>query len=96
MIKYNWHTHTSRCGHATGTDEEYVLAAIQAGIKKLGFSDHAPYPNAYIQGIRMSYEQYDEYVSSIKQLKEKYKNEIEIYVGLEVEYYEEHIESLIK
>ena len=30
-MKYNYHTHTSRCFHARGTDEEYVLAAIEAG-----------------------------------------------------------------
>ena len=43
MIKTNWHTHTSRCGHAVGTDEEYVQAAIQGGLTTLGFSDHAAY-----------------------------------------------------
>ena len=26
-MKANYHTHTARCGHATGTDEDYVLAA---------------------------------------------------------------------
>ncbi len=44
MIKANYHTHTARCGHAIGTDEEYVQTAIQAGLKTLGFSDHAAYP----------------------------------------------------
>ena len=24
-LEYNYHTHTSRCGHAFGKDEEYVL-----------------------------------------------------------------------
>ena len=28
-MKANYHTHTARCGHATGTDEDYVLAAIE-------------------------------------------------------------------
>ena len=27
----NFHTHTSRCNHASGTDREYVEAAIEAG-----------------------------------------------------------------
>ena len=35
----NFHTHTARCNHATGTDREYVEAAIRAGVKSLGFSD---------------------------------------------------------
>ncbi len=42
MFTYNYHTHTSRCGHAGGSDEEYVQAAIKAGYQILGFSDHAP------------------------------------------------------
>ena len=39
----NYHTHTIRCNHASGTDREYVEAAIAAGFKTLGFSDHSPY-----------------------------------------------------
>ena len=55
-IKYNYHTHTKRCGHAIGNDEDYVINAIKAGYKILGFSDHAPYiiPK---KGERMNYEQ---------------------------------------
>ena len=30
-MKTNYHTHTARCMHATGTDEEYVLSAIKGG-----------------------------------------------------------------
>ena len=43
-MKVNLHTHTYRCGHAEGTEEEYVLAAIENGYVKLGFSDHTPFP----------------------------------------------------
>lgn len=95
MIKTNWHTHTSRCGHAVGTDEEYVLAAIHAGLKTLGFSDHA----AYIEPRpteRMNIEQFDEYCESILSLKEKYKDQIDIYLGMEVEYYPDQWETLSK
>lgn len=96
MIRNNWHTHTSRCGHAKGSDEEYVLSAIKAGIKRLGFSDHAPYPNVYNDGFRMYYEDLPGYIESIRQLKEKYKNQIEVYLGLEIDYCEEHIDTLIQ
>lgn len=50
MMKANYHTHTARCGHAEGTDEEYVLAAIERGFDELGFSDHVPWPykNGYV------------------------------------------------
>ncbi len=93
MLKTNWHTHTKRCGHAIGTDEEYVLAAIQGGVKTLGFSDHAPYkePNP---GSRMNIEEYGDYKKSIRSLKEKYSDQISIHLGLEVEYYPDQWEEL--
>ena len=33
----NYHTHTTRCGHAEGTEEEYILTALRCGYKVLGF-----------------------------------------------------------
>ena len=44
-IRNNYHTHTYRCGHAIGTDEEYVLAAIEKGFKENGF-EYEPRRNA--------------------------------------------------
>ena len=38
----NYHTHTARCHHASGSEREYIEAAIAGGMKILGFSDHAP------------------------------------------------------
>ena len=88
-LENNYHTHTARCGHAIGFDEEYVERAIEAGIKELGFSDHTPFKNGSQPGIRMEYDKLDEYVASINALKEKYKDKIKIYCGLEAEYYSE-------
>lgn len=93
MIKTNWHTHTSRCGHAVGEDEEYVLAAIQAGIKTLGFSDHAAYPDPSPHS-RMCIEQVPDYISSVRALQEKYKDQIQIHLGMEVEYFPDQWETL--
>ena len=39
----NYHTHTTRCNHATGTEEEYVQSALERGLEILGFSYHTPY-----------------------------------------------------
>ena len=93
MIIYNYHTHTSRCGHASGTDEEYVQAAIKAGYKVLGFSDHAPYRHLPDPVNRMAWEELDGYISSITYLKEKYKDQIEIHLGLETEYAQDYLEE---
>ena len=86
-IAYNYHTHTYRCGHASGNEEDYVLAAIKLGIKRLGFSDHVILPKGYEQpGVRGSYDVFDDYVKTIKGLKEKYKDQIDILIGFETEY----------
>lgn len=88
MQKFNYHTHTVRCGHAKGTDEEYVLAAIEAGYEILGFSDHAPYRTMPAPRARMDWEYLEDYISSITALQEKYRDRIQILLGLETEYFE--------
>ena len=40
MKQTNFHTHTSRCHHAFGNDEEFVRTAIQNGFEVLGFYNH--------------------------------------------------------
>ena len=93
---FNYHTHTYRCGHAIGSDEDYVLAAIKAGYKTLGFSDHAPYRHYPNPRIHMNWDQIDDYLSSIAALKEKYHDQIDIHVGFESEFYPETIDEKLE
>ncbi len=94
----NYHTHTARCRHATGTDEEYVLQAIDGGLKVLGFSDHTPFlfPDGYYTHMRMFPDQLEDYVTSVLTLREKYADKIDIRLGLEVEYYPTRMDDLFK
>lgn len=41
----NYHTHTYRCGHAKGSEEDMVKSAIELGLSQLGFSEHVPLPH---------------------------------------------------
>lgn len=94
MQTFNYHGHTKRCGHATGEDEEYVLAAIQNGYKRIGFSDHMPYKNGNAPGERMNDDELEDYVTSIKALQCKYQDQIEIRIGLEFENYQEQLDEI--
>lgn len=87
-MKANYHTHTFRCKHADGEDKEYVEAAIRAGIKTLGFSDHCPwvYEDDFVSTIRMLPSEVDEYCHSLETLRTEYKNDIRILIGFEAEY----------
>lgn len=87
---YNYHTHTTRCNHAEGQDREYVESAIKAGIKTLGFSDHAPYlfKNIdYYSTYRMQVDEIQDYANSVRELKKEYAKDIDILLGFELEYY---------
>lgn len=90
MQKFNYHSHTYRCGHADFdfTDEEYVQEYIKMGFEKIAFTDHCPQKKLIDKrtDVRMKYDKRNEYLESIKELKEKYKNIIEIQSGYEVEY----------
>ena len=85
----NYHTHTTRCGHASGSEREYIENAIKAGFSELGFSDHAPMPygNGHVSGIRMSLEQTEDYVNTLLDLRREYEKDIKIHIGFEAEYY---------
>ena len=85
MIKNNYHTHTIRCGHASGEDEEYILEAIALGYTELGFTDHIMLPDHQQPGIRGNYNLLDDYIDSLTALKEKYKDKITIRIGFEAE-----------
>lgn len=90
-LDYCYHTHTKRCGHAIGEDEAYVLKAIECGIKRLGFSDHIFLEGFQEKGIRGDYSELEGYLKSINELKEKYKDKIEIKVGFEAEYLPQYL-----
>lgn len=94
----NYHTHTFRCMHACGTDEDYVLAAIKAGYTVLGFSDHTPwkYDSNFKAYMRMPLYEFDDYYKSLFNLKRKYKGQIDIKIGLECEYYPRYMKWLDK
>lgn len=94
----NYHTHTVRCNHAHGTEREYVEAAIKAGFKTLGFSDHVPqpYPDSFTSGIRMAMSDIEDYTSVLTTLKEEYKHDIEILIGYETEYTTKYFRTLVK
>lgn len=74
----NLHTHTTFCD-GKNSPEEMVLSAISKGFSVLGFSGHG------YTSYDLSYCMKDMggYISTVNMLKEKYKDKIEIYLGVE-------------
>ncbi len=95
---YNYHAHTFRCKHASGIERNYIENAIKGGIKKMGFSEHAPFrhEDGKQVGYRIFVEEVKDYFDTLKNLREEYKDKIEIYIGFEIEYYTPYFDKMFK
>ncbi len=67
-MKTNYHTHTTRCMHAIGNDEDYVLSAIKGGYQILGFQTILPGNTVmhYVADMRMLPEELPGYIESLQ------------------------------
>ncbi|MDA3850916.1 MAG: histidinol-phosphatase [Spirochaetaceae bacterium] len=85
MIKSNYHCHSRYCD-GKGEMEEYIISAISRGFHALGFSSHAPFEG---QDWTMDRASLPEYFEDLKFLKNKYRDQLQIYTGLEIDYVDE-------
>ena len=88
-MDYNYHTHTARCQHASGTERDYIEAALAAGITKIGFSEHIPlnFADGHDTKHRLPVAEEELYFNTLRALREEYKGRAKILIGYEVEYY---------
>ncbi|MBQ7689419.1 MAG: histidinol-phosphatase [Clostridia bacterium] len=84
MICGDFHTHTCFCD-GKNTPEEMVSAAIAAGMTKLGFSGHShtPFDESYCMSVTGT----EEYKKEVRRLQEAYRGQLEIFLGVEQDYY---------
>lgn len=97
-MQFNYHTHTTRCGHAKGSDRAYVETAIQRGIRVLGFSEHVPmpFPDGHESSFRVPMRLLEDYVTSVLSLRREYRQQIDIRLGFEAEYYPDLFEPMLE
>ncbi|MER5812192.1 histidinol-phosphatase [Streptomyces sp. NPDC002033] len=84
------HTQHDRCGHATGSLRDYVLAAIDRGVHVLGLSDHAPMfaseEDQALPRVAMPKSEFPAYLAEALALKAEFEGRIEILVSAEADY----------
>ena len=80
------HVHTSLCRHAVGSMEEYVLSAIEKGLKKIIFLEHMEEGIRYFDRTWLTEEEFDYYFEEGERLRHLYDDSIEIGLGVEVGY----------
>ena len=90
--KINLHTH-SKFSDGKNTAEEHILAAIEKGFTVLGFSEHSIHPldpafySPFDSNWHMLPQTFNDYVSTINALKQKYADRIKILLGFEADYF---------
>jgi histidinol-phosphatase (PHP family) len=96
-MKFDLHTHHDRCGHAQGKIKEYIEAALAADFSVIGISDHSPYfgssEDQAQPSIAMAKSEFPVYIAEVLQLKEAYAGKIDVLLGVESDYFPEHVET---
>lgn len=84
MILSDFHTHTI-FSDGKNSPEEMVQWAINSGLRAIGFSDHSY--TFFDESYCISKNNIQNYINTIADLKEKYRSKIEIYCGIEQDFY---------
>lgn len=87
-MKQNLHTHTTYCD-GNSTPEEIVQSAIENGFESIGFSGHA---HAGWADYSMTREATKKYREDIISLRDKYADQIRIYLGIEQDFFSDAID----
>jgi len=86
----DYHIHTAMCGHASGTLDELVEAAIERGLDEVGIADHMPLLYFEDPDLAMAPAELPVYVERVLAIKEKYRDRIAVRLGVEADY---HLET---
>jgi histidinol-phosphatase (PHP family) len=96
MIKWDGHTHTLFCYHGSDAQlTEYIDRAIDLGFTRYSVTEHPPLPEGWVQDeklmteLAMPMNQLSDYISYVQEMKRRYEGQIEITVGLEMDYLHE-------
>lgn len=80
----DYHTHTGRCGHASGAPTEYIEAAQRQGLLGIGIADHLPLLPTHDPELSMQVDDLADYVAEVEALKARFPDYV--LLGIEADY----------
>ncbi|WP_448874709.1 histidinol-phosphatase [Desulfobulbus propionicus] len=83
-ITFDGHVHTRLCHHAVGEMEDYVKQAVERGLRAICFLEHLETDIAYHPPCWLDDEAFVYYFSEGERLKRRYRDRIEIQLGMEM------------
>lgn len=78
--------HTPLCKHAQGNPEEYALVALEKGFKGIIVTCHGPLPDGISSTVRMSPDEWEQYVALVESTRERFADQLDVRLGLESDY----------
>lgn len=82
----NYHSHCNFCD-GRGAMEDFVKAAIACGMTAYGVTSHTTFPMPPVKSLQPH--TYGKYFEEFARLRALYSSQIELYVGLEIDYLDE-------
>lgn len=83
---FDSHLHTPLCHHAVGEPGDYAREAIRKGLHGIIFTCHTPLPAGVSPAVRMTEAELPRYIEMIDRCREEFAGQVEIRIGLEVDY----------
>jgi len=93
---FDYHTHTIEHGfNKPQRIEETVRMAIERGYENICLTDHYPLPVGFFdptpeKDCAMKSDIYPEYIEKVRGIQKKYKNEITVLIGAELDWLPEY------
>lgn len=92
-MKWDGHTHTPFCYHGNpAPTEQYIERAIALGFERYTLSEHPPLPDKWVDDpqlfreLAMPEAELPDYMAHAAEMKRRYEGQMEITVGLELDY----------
>ncbi|MFT0802071.1 histidinol-phosphatase HisJ [Bacillus swezeyi] len=104
MLKRDGHVHSPFCPHGSKDEfRHYIEELCKKGFQSVTFTEHAPLPPSFSdptpqKDSAMPMSDLERYFESLQHLKEEYKGQIDVLIGLEVDYiraYEVEIKTFL-
>ena len=83
---YEMHMHTPMCHHAFGEPQDYAQVAEQRGLKGIVVPCHNPTNDGWSPTVRMSVDEFGEYVDLVDQAAQVWRGRVDVRLGLESDY----------
>ncbi|WP_114570156.1 histidinol-phosphatase HisJ [Exiguobacterium flavidum] len=99
LTKWDGHVHSPYCPHGTKDSlRSYIETALDRGLERISFTEHAPLPEglddpAPEKDSGMTFEDAERYIEELTALREEYKDQIDIRIGLEFDYFENDVDG---